>query len=252
MTKKIKKQTSKKAIIYRIVIDNHLCPYGLKALDLLKSKNYEVEDIHLKTRKEIEAFKQKHNIKTTPQIFIGSKRIGGYDELVLFLNKSNSKNKITYRPITNLFILTFLMAATTSWNLFEAFAPLEIFEYFMSYSICMLAALKLKDIESFSINFLNYDLVAQKWVRYSYLYPYLEATSGIGMLAMNSLSFISAPISLMIGILGAISVIKAVYIDKRDLKCACVGGESKVPLGFISLSENLMMIVMGIWMLYKI
>ena len=41
---------------------------------------------------------------------------------------------------------------------------------------------------------------------------------------------------------------KAVYIDKRELKCACVGGSSNVPLGFVSLTENLMMIGMAVWM----
>jgi hypothetical protein len=41
---------------------------------------------------------------------------------------------------------------------------------------------------------------------------------------------------------------KAVYIDKRELKCACIGGSSTVPLGFISLTENLMMIAMAVWM----
>ncbi len=56
------------------------------------------------------------------------------------------------------------------------------------------------------------------------------------------------PIALFIGGIGAISVFKAVYIDKRELKCACVGGDSNVPLGFLSLTENLMMIVMAVWM----
>ena len=42
---------------------------------------------------------------------------------------------------------------------------------------------------------------------------------------------------------------KAVYIDKRDIKCACVGGSSKVPLGAVSLTENLMMVAMALWML---
>ena len=41
---------------------------------------------------------------------------------------------------------------------------------------------------------------------------------------------------------------KAVYIDRRELKCACVGGSSNVPLGFVSLTENLMMIAMAVWM----
>ena len=47
---------------------------------------------------------------------------------------------------------------------------------------------------------------------------------------------------------GAASVFKAVYIDKRELKCACVGGSSNVPLGFVSLLENVMMVAMAIWM----
>ena len=40
-----------------------------------------------------------------------------------------------------------------------------------------------------------------------------------------------------------------VYVQKRELKCACVGGSSKVPLGFVSLSENLAMVGMALWML---
>jgi hypothetical protein len=48
-----------------------------------------------------------------------------------------------------------------------------------------------------------------------------------------------------------VSVFKAVYIDKRTLKCACVGGGSNVPLGFVSLTENLLMIAMAVWMLVR-
>ena len=51
--------------------------------------------------------------------------------------------------------------------------------------------------------------------------------------------------------IAAVSVFKAVYIDKRDLRCACVGGNNNVPLAFMSLTENLMMIGMAIWMLTK-
>jgi hypothetical protein len=50
---------------------------------------------------------------------------------------------------------------------------------------------------------------------------------------------------------GAVSVFKAVYIDRREIKCACVGGNSNVPLGFVSLTENLFMVAMGIWMIVK-
>lgn len=43
---------------------------------------------------------------------------------------------------------------------------------------------------------------------------------------------------------------KAVYVDKREIKCACVGGDSNVPLGFVSLTENVMMVAMALLMLF--
>lgn len=56
------------------------------------------------------------------------------------------------------------------------------------------------------------------------------------------------PLALLIGTGGAVSVFKAVYFDRRELKFARVGGSSNVPLGFVSLTENLMMIAMAVWM----
>ena len=67
----------------------------------------------------------------------------------------------------------------------------------------------------------------------------------------GAMMWLSVPIALFIGGIGAWSVFKAVYIDKRELKCACVGGDSKVPLGFVSLTENLMMVAMAVWMMIK-
>ncbi|KKK48111.1 hypothetical protein LCGC14_3148400, partial [marine sediment metagenome] len=86
-------------------------------------------------------------------------------------------------------------------------------------------------------------------VRYGYVYPFAETLAGLLMIA-GALMWLAIPLALFIGTIGAVSVFKAVYIDKRELKCACVGGASKVPLGFVSLTENLMMIAMAIWMLF--
>lgn len=75
----------------------------------------------------------------------------------------------------------------------------------------------------------------------------MEGLAGVLMVA-GALTWLSVPVALFIGSVGAASVFKAVYIDGRELKCACVGGSSNVPLGFISLTENLMMVAMAIWM----
>jgi len=121
-------------------------------------------------------------------------------------------------------------------------------EWFISISMVLLGLQKLQDVERFATMFLNYDLLAQRWVRYGYVYPFVETGSGLLMMA-GVLTWLSAPAAFLVAGIGAVSVFKAVYLDKRELKCACVGGDSKVPLGFISLTENLMMIGMGVWML---
>ena len=242
---------TKTAELYRMVMKDHLCPYGLKSKHLLEAQGFHVEDHHLKDRKEIEAFKAEHDVDTTPQTFIDGARIGGYDELQTYFGKEpTDEDEKTYWPVISLFSITLLMAAGAASVAEGQWLTLRTFEWFIAFSMCSLAYLKIRDVESFSTMFLNYDLLAQKWVPYGYLYPYGEGLAGILMIA-GVLSFISIPIALFIGTVGAVSVFKAVYIEKRELKCACVGGESNVPLGFISLTENLMMLGMGIWMLVK-
>jgi glutaredoxin len=237
------------AALYRMVMDEHTCPYGLKSKHLLESNGFTVEDHWLKTREETESFKAEQNVKTTPQAFIGGKRIGGYDDLRRHFGKPVRDPKaVTYRPIVALFSITALMALAASYAVYGNPLTVRAAEWFIAFSMAILAMLKLQDVESFSSMFLNYDLLAKRWVPYSYIYPFAEALAGILMIA-GALTWVSVPVALFIGGIGAVSVVKAVYIDKRELKCACVGGGSNVPLGFVSLTENLMMVAMAIWML---
>ena len=242
--------TAKKAILYRMVMPEHTCPWGVKAKDLLRRSGYEVEDHHLKTRAETDAFKAQHQVATTPQVFIGGQRIGGYDDLRRFLGKRVHDPKATsYRPVIVLFVMTALTALAGSYAVSGQLLTVRTVEWFIAFSMVVLALLKLQDVESFSAMFLNYDLLARRWVPYSYVYPYAEGLAGVLMIA-GALKWISIPVALFIGTIGAVSVFKAVYVDKRELKCACVGGSSNVPLGFVSLTENLMMIAMALWMLW--
>ncbi len=239
---------SKTAVIHRMVMPSHICPYGLKALHLLKRAGYEVEDRHLETREQTDAFKTEHGVETTPQIFIGGERIGGHDDLRRFLGKSVADPKaVSYRPVIALFAMTALMAMAASYSATGSAFTLRSAEWFIAFSMAVLALLKLQNVESFATMFLNYDLLAKRWVPYSYIYPFAEGLAGV-LMAAGALTWLSVPVALFIGTIGAVSVFKAVYVDRRELKCACVGGSSNVPLGFVSLTENLMMIAMAVWM----
>ena len=247
-----KDTTVKTATLYRMVMTDHMCPYGLKSKDLLERQGFHVDDRHLTSRAEVEAFKAKHDVKTTPQTFIGEVRIGGFDDLSAHLGKAaKSQDTTTYKPVIALFTVALLMAVAVTWVALGSVFTGRTVEWFISISMVLLGLQKLQDVERFATMFLNYDLLAQRWVRYGYVYPFVETGAGLLMLA-GVLTWLSAPAALFVASIGAISVFKAVYIDKRDLKCACVGGDSKVPLGFVSLTENLMMIGMAIWMFWKL
>lgn len=153
----------------------------------------------------------------------------------------------SYRPVLALFSMTGLTALAASHAITGSVLTLLAVEWFIGFSMVVLALLKLQNIESFATMFLNYDILAKRWVPYSYIYPFAEGIAGVLMIS-GALTWLSVPIALFIGTIGALSVFKAVYVDKRELKCACVGGSSNVPLGFISLTENLMMIAMAVWM----
>jgi glutaredoxin len=245
----MKGKTARKAAIHRMVMGHHTCPWGLKAKALLESEGFDVEDHPLRTREETDAFKAAQGVKTTPQVFIEGVRIGGYDDLRRHLGKPVRDPKaVTYRPVIAVFAMTALMALALSHAAYGTPFTVRAAEWFIGLSMCVLALLKLQDVESFSTMFLNYDLLAKRWIPYGYLYPFAEALAGVLMVA-GALHWVSIPVALFIGGIGALSVFKAVYLDKRELKCACVGGSSSVPLGFVSLTENLMMLGMAIWML---
>jgi glutaredoxin len=239
----------KHAILYRMVLDKHVCPYGLKSLHLLKSKGYTVDDRWLRTRAETDAYKAQEKVQTTPQTFIDGVRIGGYDDLRRYFgNPLPDPGSISYRPVIAVFAVTALMALAASFVVYGiVFTPLTL-QWFIAFSMCVLAILKLQDVEKFSTMFLGYDLLARRWVPYAYVYPFAEALAGVLMIA-GVWTWVSAPLALFIGTIGAVSVFYAVYVQKRDIKCACVGGSSNVPLGFVSLTENLMMVAMAVWML---
>jgi glutaredoxin len=241
--------TGKTAVLYRMALPDHLCPAGQKARWLLERHGFEVDDRLFRERQEVDAFKTQHDVTTTPQVWIEGERVGGYDALRRKLT-GYDPDATTYKPVIYLFAVAAATALTLSIGFLGAITW-QTLGWFISVSMILLGIQKLRDIESFTTMFLNYDLLARRWVPYAYVYPWVETGAGILMTGML-LTWLAAPAALFVATIGAISVFKAVYIDKRELKCACLGGNSNVPLGFVSLTENLMMMGMAIVMLVQI
>jgi glutaredoxin len=137
---------SKRATLYRMVMPEHVCPYGLKSKWLLERHGYQVDDHWLRTRAETDAFKADQHVETTPQTFIGGRRIGGNDDLRRFFGQPVlGKDEISYRPVIALFAMTALMALAASFAVYGAPLTTRAGEWFVAFSMCALAMLKLQD-----------------------------------------------------------------------------------------------------------
>jgi glutaredoxin len=155
----------RQAELYRMVTNEHICPFGLKSKDLLRRHGYQIDDHKLTTRADTDAFKRQEGVETTPQTFIDGTRIGGYNDLLAHFGKRrpNSEN-VTYKPVIAVFATAALMALSFNWATFGTLLTIQAVEWFIAISMCVLAILKLRDIESFSNMFLGYDLLAQRYV----------------------------------------------------------------------------------------
>ena len=77
-------------VLYRMVLPEHTCPYGVRAKQLLESEGVEFEERILSSREEVDAFQSEHGVPTTPQVFIDGERLGGTEELERWIEARTS------------------------------------------------------------------------------------------------------------------------------------------------------------------
>jgi len=228
--------------LYRMDLPDHACPWGLRAMRLLQERHIPFEDHPLTSAEEVEAFKAAHGVATTPQIFAGDERIGGYSDLAGRLGVRPEAAEISCAPVVAVFLTAALMTLVLSAGVGG----------FMGFAICLLAMLKLMDVDAFAASFRKYDLLSQRWRSWGRLYPGIELLVGLGMLLQpgpTAAAQLVGALAAWLGAIGMVSVGKAVFIDHLALNCACVGGNSRTPLGVVSFAENLIMAAMGAVML---
>ncbi len=139
------RNVSKTAVLYRMVMEKQVCPYGLKAKDLLERKGFTVEDHWLKTREQTDNFQREQNVEATPQVYIGGTRIGGYDELRQYFGQEvKGEDATSYQPVIAIFSVTLLMAIGFSWAAYGSIFTVRAAEWFIAISMCILGIQKLQ------------------------------------------------------------------------------------------------------------
>jgi len=155
----------------------------------------------------------------------------------------------TYKPI----LLIFAYITGTSF-LVEAingeFLWMRWMNHFMAGFFLMFSFFKMLNLKGFADSYATYDLVAKKWHGWGYIYAFTELALGIAFLTAfnplltNAITFIVMTISI-IGVLQSV-------LNKRKIKCACLGDVFNLPMSTITIIEDALMIGMSCIMLLTI
>lgn len=157
------------------------------------------------------------------------------------MEQSKKANLKKYWPLACL-ILVAALAATALSHIGGSWM-----HSFMGFFLCQFALLKLFHPSDFANGFQMYDLIASKWRPYGYIYPLVELALGIAYLAFI-FPIETYWITIVVLGIGAIGVIRAL-LKGLDVRCVCMGTVLDVPLSTVTLTEDLLMIVMAVILL---
>ncbi|MCB1742849.1 MAG: cation transporter [Gammaproteobacteria bacterium] len=138
--------------------------------------------------------------------------------------------------------VTLLVAASTgSW------AAEPLMRHFMAGFFIVFSFFKLLDPPGFVSAYRGYDLVARRVPAWGWAYPFVELALGVAYLLAWA-PVVTNIITLVLMLVGAGGVLKAL-LNKRAIRCACLGTALNLPMTKVTLVEDLTMAAMAAGML---
>lgn len=157
------------------------------------------------------------------------------------------KSLTTYKPL--FLIIGFIAGVSILVQYpFGEFSFMLWMRHFMAGFFLVFSFFKLLNLEGFATSYQMYDLVARRWKGWAYLYPFVELSLGI-LYLINVFPILTNWITLVVLGVSSIGVIKSV-LDKRKIKCACLGDVFNLPMSTVTIVEDLVMVVMAGMMLF--
>lgn len=149
---------------------------------------------------------------------------------------------MTYKPILLIFGYITGITFLAEW-INGDFIWMRWMNHFMAGFFLIFSFFKLLNLKGFAESYAMYDVVAKKWNGWGYVYAFTELALGLAFLSgfnpilTNIVTFVVMTVSI-IGVLQSI-------LNKRKIKCACLGDVFNLPMSTITIIEDLLMIGMS-------
>ena len=145
-------------------------------------------------------------------------------------------------------ILSLVVFITLAHQLYYGWYFHEAMRILMASFFLIFGFFKIINLHEFAKAYATYDLVAQKYFWYGYLYPFLELGLSIAYFLKLNLQLTNI-LTLILMIVSAAGVFNALR-KGNHIACACLGNVFKVPMTYVTLAEDLAMALMALTMLF--
>jgi len=147
----------------------------------------------------------------------------------------------TYKPV--ILIFAYITGITLLIETIKGFNITHWMNNFMGAFFLVFSFFKMLDLKGFTESYFSYDIIAKRWMGYGYVYAFLELLLGVAFISGFNpvLTNIATFIIMSISITGVLQSV----LNKRKIKCACLGAVFNLPMSTITIIEDLLMIVMS-------
>ena len=139
--------------------------------------------------------------------------------------------------------ITSILLNYKNWNSSNAMLD------FMGLFYIVFSFFKILDIKGFSMSFRMYDPLAKKTPIYGYIYPFIEVLLGVMFLTRFE---VNIALVITVIILGVTTIgVTQTLLNKRAIKCACLGTTLNLPMTEATFIENALMIIMALILIFS-
>ena len=165
-------------------------------------------------------------------------------------NQQKQEPQSELKQLYPLFLIFFYISSAAlliNWTNFNA--SNFMFD-FMGLFFIVFSFFKILDYKNFPHSFAMYDPIAKRFSIYGWIYPAIETVLGLAFLFRVALNFSLIATIIILGIT-TVGVTRAL-IDKRAIRCACLGTALKLPMTKATFIENSIMIIMATYMVFSL
>jgi len=148
----------------------------------------------------------------------------------------------TYKPILLIFAYILAVSAITGYT-GSGFQGMVAMRVFMAGFFLVFSFFKMLDLDGFADSYAMYDVIARKIKAWGYIYAFIELLLGLAF-ALNIYPLLTNSITLVVMTISIIGVLKSV-LNKRAIRCACLGAVFNLPMSTVTIIEDGLMIAMS-------